>query len=69
MDTPLEEQKKFEFTTCLLSLSIEEVVEKGCLSMDVIDQVFLSLYFYSFIWFLDWIAGDRNVLIEVERRL
>ncbi|CAA7400090.1 unnamed protein product [Spirodela intermedia] len=38
METPLEEQKKFEFVTRLLSLSVDEVLDKGCLSMGVIEQ-------------------------------
>lgn len=39
METPLEEQKKFEFVTRLLSLSVDEVLDKGCLSMGLIEQV------------------------------
>ncbi|XP_078446992.1 microtubule-associated protein 65-5 isoform X2 [Wolffia australiana] len=38
METPVEEQKKFDFVTRFISQSADEIVEQGCLSVDVIEQ-------------------------------
>uniref|UniRef100_A0A1D1ZGR6 65-kDa microtubule-associated protein 5 n=1 Tax=Anthurium amnicola TaxID=1678845 RepID=A0A1D1ZGR6_9ARAE len=38
MDTSLDEQKKFKHVTCLISASVDELLEQGCLSLDVIEQ-------------------------------
>ncbi|RWR74757.1 65-microtubule-associated protein 5-like protein [Cinnamomum micranthum f. kanehirae] len=38
MDMPLEEQKRFDRVTCLISASIDEVSGQGYLALDVIEQ-------------------------------
>ena len=39
MDTPVEEQNKFNHVTHLITLTADEVVSPGSLSVDVIEQV------------------------------
>ncbi|XP_022138901.1 65-kDa microtubule-associated protein 5 [Momordica charantia] len=39
MDAPSDDRKKFDHVTCLMSSSIDEVSGKGCLAIDVIEQV------------------------------
>lgn len=41
MDTSREEQKRFDHVTCLISFSLDGVSKKGCLALDVIEQVIL----------------------------
>lgn len=50
MDMPLEEQKRFNRVTCLISASIDEVSGQGYLALDVIEQV-LNLLLSFFIIF------------------
>ncbi|PSS24380.1 Microtubule-associated protein [Actinidia chinensis var. chinensis] len=38
MDTSVEEQKRFDHVTCLISSSVDEVLKQGCLALDVIEQ-------------------------------
>ncbi|KAF8403585.1 hypothetical protein HHK36_011689 [Tetracentron sinense] len=38
MDTPVTQQKRFDHVTCLISVSVDEVLKQGCLSLDVIEQ-------------------------------
>ncbi|KAK1293701.1 65-kDa microtubule-associated protein 5 [Acorus calamus] len=39
MDTPMEEQKRFDHVTRLISVSVEDVSVQGCLCMSVIEEV------------------------------
>ncbi|KGN51608.1 65-kDa microtubule-associated protein 5 [Cucumis sativus] len=39
MDAPADERKRFDHATCLMSSSVEEVSAKGCLALDIIEQV------------------------------
>ncbi|KAK3022715.1 hypothetical protein RJ639_046699, partial [Escallonia herrerae] len=39
METSVQEQKRFEYNTSLISLSVDEVSRHGCLALDVIRQV------------------------------
>lgn len=39
MDAPSDDRKKFDHVTCLMSSSVDEVSGKGCLAIDVIEQV------------------------------
>lgn len=47
MDTPVDEQKGFEHVTSLISSSLDEVSSQGCLALDVIEQVTLSIFSFS----------------------
>ncbi|KAK2972425.1 hypothetical protein RJ640_008165 [Escallonia rubra] len=38
METSVQEQKRFEYITSLISLSVDEVSRHGCLALDVIQQ-------------------------------
>ncbi|KAB1226674.1 65-kDa microtubule-associated protein 5 [Morella rubra] len=38
MDTPVDEQKRFEHVTSLISSSVDQVSRQGCLALDVIEQ-------------------------------
>ncbi|CAI9769496.1 unnamed protein product [Fraxinus pennsylvanica] len=38
MDTPIEEQKRFDHVTCLITSTVDEVVSQECLSVNVIEQ-------------------------------
>ncbi|KAK9283163.1 hypothetical protein L1049_011395 [Liquidambar formosana] len=38
MDTSVDEQKRFNHVTCLISSSIDEISSQGCLALDVIEQ-------------------------------
>lgn len=38
MNTSVQEQKRFDHVTCLISSSLDEVSKKGCLALDVIEQ-------------------------------
>ena len=44
MDTSVEEQKRFDHVTCLISSSVDEVLKQGCLALGVIEQVILSIF-------------------------
>ncbi|URE38457.1 Microtubule associated protein (MAP65/ASE1 family) [Musa troglodytarum] len=39
MDMPMDEQKRFDHVTCLISSSVDSVLAKGCLALELIDQV------------------------------
>lgn len=39
MDTPLEDQKRFEHVTCNIAATEDEVVTPGALARDIIEQV------------------------------
>lgn len=41
MDTPLEDQKRFEHVTCNIAATEDEVVTPGALARDIIEQVLL----------------------------
>lgn len=47
MDTPADEQKRFEHVTSLISASFDGVSKPGCLALEVLEQVcsFSSIYF------------------------
>lgn len=45
MDAPADERKRFDHATCLMSSSVEEVSAKGCLALDIIEQVLASFSF------------------------
>uniref|UniRef100_A0A2N9EN54 Uncharacterized protein n=1 Tax=Fagus sylvatica TaxID=28930 RepID=A0A2N9EN54_FAGSY len=38
MDTPVDERKRFDHVTSLISSSVDEVSRQGCLALDVIEQ-------------------------------
>ncbi|XP_064979636.1 65-kDa microtubule-associated protein 5-like [Musa acuminata AAA Group] len=38
MDMPMDEQKRFDHVTCLISSSVDSVLGKGCLALELIDQ-------------------------------
>ncbi|XP_077242637.1 65-kDa microtubule-associated protein 5-like [Tasmannia lanceolata] len=38
MDTPIDEQKRFDHVTCLISASVDEVSRHGCLALDAMEQ-------------------------------
>lgn len=42
MDMPMDEQKRFDHVTCLISSSVDSVLAKGCLALELIDQVIHS---------------------------
>lgn len=44
MDTPVDEQKRFEHVTSLISSSVDQVSRQGCLALDVIEQVMPSVF-------------------------
>lgn len=48
MDSPADERKRFDHVTCLMSSSVEEVSGKGCLALDIIEQVLASSLFHKF---------------------
>lgn len=39
MDTPVDEQKRFDHVTSLISATSDAVTCNGCLALDVIEQV------------------------------
>lgn len=39
MDTPTDEQKKYDFVTSLISSNVDEVSRSGSLAPEVIEQV------------------------------
>lgn len=41
MDTPIEEQKRFDHVTHLITSTVDDVVRQECLSVKVIEQVIL----------------------------
>ena len=43
MDTPVDERKRFDHVTSLISSSVDEVSRQGCLALDIIEQVMLSM--------------------------
>lgn len=49
MDTPIEEQQKFQKVTCKLAASEDEITEPDILSIDCINYV--SQMLYSYTWF------------------
>lgn len=51
MDAPVDERKRFEHATSLISSLVDEVSGKGCLSMEVLEQVCL-FYLVSFVLLL-----------------
>lgn len=44
MDVPADERKRFDHVTCLISSSVDEVSGKGCLALDIIEQVVPLLF-------------------------
>lgn len=48
MDAPADERKRFDHVICLMSSSVNEVSGKGCLALDIIEQV--VPLFFSIIW-------------------
>lgn len=61
MDTPVDEQKGFEHVTSLISSSVDEVSSQGCLALDVIEQVTLSIF--SFFLELLIFRGDYVIAL------
>lgn len=47
MDTPVDEQKRFDYITGLISSSVDEVSRKGCLSLKVLEQVIVIFFSFS----------------------
>ncbi|KAG1327748.1 65-kDa microtubule-associated protein 5 [Cocos nucifera] len=43
MDTPVDVQKRFDHVTCLISASVDTVLDQGSLSLDVIEQAELEV--------------------------
>ncbi|KAG6618182.1 65-kDa microtubule-associated protein 5-like [Carya illinoinensis] len=43
METSLDEQKRFEHVTSLISSSVDEVLRQGCLALDVIEKTALEV--------------------------
>lgn len=41
MDTPIEEQKRFDHVTHLITSTVDDVVRQECLSVKVIEQVII----------------------------
>lgn len=48
LDTPMDEQRKFDHVTSLVSSSMDEVSGDGCLALEVIDQVIIVNMSLSF---------------------
>lgn len=44
MDTPVDEQKRYGHVISVISSSVDEVSRQGCLAVDVIEQVMLSVF-------------------------
>lgn len=74
MEMPIDEQKAFSHVTRLISASVDEVSIRGCLSSDVIKQVW-SLQWLEFalqlncvVWILvAWLFNLMQVEVEVQR--
>lgn len=47
MDAPADERKRFDHVTRLMSSSVDEVSGKGCLALDIIEQVVPSFDLFS----------------------
>lgn len=47
METPIDEQKIFDHVTMLISSSVNDVSRQGCLSLDVIEQVLIIIFSFS----------------------
>lgn len=47
VETSAKDQKLFDHITCLISSSFDEVSRHGCLALEVIDQVMLSISYCS----------------------
>lgn len=45
MDTSVDERKRFEHVTSLVSSPFDEVSKPGCLSLEILEQVCFSLQF------------------------
>jgi hypothetical protein len=64
MDTPVDERKRFDHVTSLISSSVDEVSRQGCLALDIIEQVMLSMC--AFLWiFQRTLCCSVNAVVSV----
>lgn len=53
MDAPADERKRFDHVACLMSSSVDEVSGKGCLALDIIEQVVPLIFSICLTYFIE----------------